>query len=253
MLFRLTVKHHFSLQTITLDNVPYLFQSHPMDWKRAIAINREALTRIVAGLVALVRLQNGAVTRLPRPVYQHIALALHKTESAVRRLIFIAAQGLIVPQPERRAMPPGLVIVGQGSGRMAFQLYDTRKHFDDNDEANTQPTSGPRIRVVGEADPRALFLAKFRAPASNLCSEAETMRLNRRLDAVECALDHLPRQAKRMAQWLKRRELARTPKFTSPIRPGPPPGHRKEPKDDIDAVLKECHGLAWDVLRADTS
>jgi hypothetical protein len=44
-----------------------------------------------------------------------------------------------------------------------------------------------------------------------------------------------------------------SPKFTSPLRPGPPPGHRRKPKDEIDFVLKECHALARDVLGEDSS
>ncbi len=224
-----------------------------MDWKRAIEINREALVRIVAGLVALLGLQNGTVMRLPRPVYQQVALALHKAESAVRRLVFIAARGLVVPLPQWRAMPPGLVIAGQATGSIAFQLFDTRKHFGDVDAASTQPIGGPRIRVVGDADPRSLFLATFPRPNASLCSEAEARRLKRRLDAVKRALDNLPRQAIRMAQWLKRRILMKKLTFTSPMRPGPPPGHRKEPREEIDHVLRECHGLSWDVTREDTS
>jgi hypothetical protein len=44
-----------------------------------------------------------------------------------------------------------------------------------------------------------------------------------------------------------------SPKFTSPLRPGRPPGYRKKPRDDIDFVLKECHALARDVIAEDTS
>ncbi len=226
-----------------------------MDWTRAIEINREALTRIVAGLVALLGIQGSVMTRLPRPIFQLVARILHPAEAAVRRLIVIAARGLTVSLPPTRLMPHGLVFAGNGTGPMVFQLFDSRKHFADVEDAD--PVSGPRIRTVGAADPRSVFLAKFAAHArladANLASEAESTRIRRRLDAVRLALEHLPRQAKRMAQWQARRAMVATPKFTSPLRPGPPPGNRKRPKEEIDHILRECHGLAWDVLAADTS
>ncbi len=223
-----------------------------MDWARAIEINREALTRIVAGIFALLTTQGG-VNRLPRPVYHMIARILHPTESALRRLIMIAARNLMVPLPHIRPMPQGLVIAGTGTGAIAFQLFDTRQHFSDH-EANATAIGGPRIRMVGDLDPRSQFLAKFAtASANDLSSETETLRLRRRLDAVKRALDNLTREAKRMARWRARRAGMSNPKFTTPIRPGPPPGRRKHGKDEIDHVLRECHGLAWDILVADTS
>ncbi len=44
-----------------------------------------------------------------------------------------------------------------------------------------------------------------------------------------------------------------SPKFRSPLRPGRPPGHRRKPSHLVDEVLTECHGLAWDALKPDTS
>jgi hypothetical protein len=78
-------------------------------------------------------------------------------------------------------------------------------------------------------------------------------RLSRRLAAVKMALENLPRQAKRLARWQARRDRMANPKFRSPLRPGPPPGHRKEPKDDVDLVLRKCHALARNALHEDGS
>jgi hypothetical protein len=220
-----------------------------MDWQKAIDINREALTRIVAGLVALLAAQANTL-KLPLPIYQIIARSLQPAESAVRRLIVIAARGLEVQLSPSRPMPKGLVIARRGS-RAVFQLFDTRKHFSDHDEAPA--ITGPRIRFVGEADPRSLFLAKFAKPADNIASEAETLRLRNRLDTVKRALDTLPQQAKRMARWLQRRATMEAPKFISPLRPGPPPGQRKQPRMEVDLVLTECHCLAWEALHHNTS
>ncbi len=223
-----------------------------MDWARAIEINKEALTRIVVALVALLA-AHGGVKRLPLPVYHMIARILHPTESALRRLIVIAARKLVAHLPQVRPMPQGLVIAGKGIGPLAFQLFDTRQHFGDLED-DTAKMGGPRIRIVGDLDPRSQFLAKFANPADNDFSSAtETLRLRRRLEAVRRALDNLSREAWRMARWRARRAGMTHPKFTSPLRPGPPPGRRKRGKDEIDHVLRECHGLAWDVLVEDSS
>ncbi len=225
-----------------------------MDWARAIETNKTALIRIVAALVSLLAAQGGAA-RLPAPVYRLIARALHPAESALRRLIVMAARGLVVPVPAHRPMPPGLVIAGRGEGRIAFQLFDTRKHFGDVDEPPPPPVqiTGPRIRSIADPSPRDVFLAKFERPADDRASEAETLRVSRRLAVLNNALDHLPRQAKRMARWLLRRSAMKNPKFTSPMRPGPPPGQIKKPRDELGDVLRECHALAWDALLHDTS
>jgi hypothetical protein len=50
-----------------------------------------------------------------------------------------------------------------------------------------------------------------------------------------------------------RRENMPSPKFKSPLRPGPPPGRRKRHIHPIDEILADCHGLAWEALKPDTS
>ncbi len=78
-------------------------------------------------------------------------------------------------------------------------------------------------------------------------------RLTRRLQALKLALEDLPRQARRLARWRVRREAMPSPKFKSPLRPGPPPGHRRKKVHEVDEVLAECHWLAWDAMKPDTS
>jgi hypothetical protein len=221
-----------------------------MDWSKAIEINKSALARIVAGLVALLSAHGGA--RVPVAVYQVIARVLFPAESAVRRLIVIAARGLVVSPTVSRPMPAGLVFAGKGTGRKSFQLFDSRKTLSHSDTHITRIT-GPRIRVVGDADPRSIFMAKFDPKPDGLCSVAETLHLSRRLDAVKRALENLPRQAMRMARWRARRAVMENPKFLRPLRPGPPPGNRYRGRDEIDKVLRECHALACYALSQDTS
>jgi hypothetical protein len=229
----------------------------PMDWAKAIAINQAALSRIVAALIAMVELASGGpVARLPKPLYRAVLLVLRPAEAAVRRLIVIAARGLKVKLSPPRPMPKGLALAGRGKeGRVSFPLFDARKRF-----APPRPS-----RAVARAEPRIYFLDAspliplFRPrPAEVAVPELEdgrvrATRLLRRLAALKLALETLPRQAKRLARWRARRARMQNPKFKSPLRPGPPPGHRNKPKDEIDWVLKECHGLASDALREDTS
>jgi hypothetical protein len=223
-----------------------------VDWERAVAVNREALSRIVAGFVALLAAFEGEL-RLPLGVYRTVALGLFKSETALRRLIVIAARGLTVTLKPQRPMPVGLVIRSQGqtSRPMAFQLFDPRVSYNWVEEPPR--ITGPRIRVVGMPSPHAQFLALFKRPTGGLSSEAATAHLRRRLDATLRALGNIPREAIRMAKWKARRLALAQPKFTSPLRPGPPPGRDKHSKAEIDLILRECHALAFDAQRADTS
>ena len=223
-----------------------------MDWERAVAVNREALSRIVAGFVALLAAFEGEL-RLPLGIYRTVALGLFKSETAVRRLIVIAARGLSVAVKPQRPMPTGLVIERNGapSRPMAFPLFDARVPYSWVEEPPR--ITGPRIRMLHAPDPRAQFLALFKRPAGGFCSEAATTHLRRRLDATLAALGNIPREAIRMARWKARRLALANPKFTSPLRPGPPPGRDKHSKADIDIILRECHALAFDALRIDSS
>jgi hypothetical protein len=236
-----------------------------MDWDRAIERNREPLLRIVAALFAMIGLSEaGQVERLSRPVYRAVLLVLRPAEAAVRRLIIVAARGLVVkPSPLRRA-PAGLAIAGKGQGRVSFRLFDPRKRFD---QAHGRPSRGPRpqprIRFLGGGfDPRVpSFLvpqpvAPAPAPAAQAPEKDDTVNakpLCRRLAAIKGALEDLPRQAKRLARWRARPMEARRPKLASPLRLGPPPGRRTRPNHEVHEILKECHWLARNVPVPNTS
>ena len=78
-----------------------------MDWDRAIERNSEALKGIVAALFAMLGLQgDAAVARIPQPLHRAVLRVLRPAESAVRRLIVIAARGLVVKLAPSRPMPP---------------------------------------------------------------------------------------------------------------------------------------------------
>ena len=71
-----------------------------MDWDLAIKRNSEALVEIVADLFAMLGLLllalTDTVSRLPWPTYRAVLRILRPAESALRRLIVIAARGLVV-------------------------------------------------------------------------------------------------------------------------------------------------------------
>jgi hypothetical protein len=224
-----------------------------MDWDRAIGINREALIRIVAALIAMV--EGAAGARLLRATRIAVLRVLRPAESAVRRLIVIAARGIAVTSPALRPMPRGLAFGRSASPRTAFQLFDPRRRFD-LQPRRIQPAAMPRISLLGAGPLVPLFHEPQPEPGAGAEPDdgmVGAAQLGRRLAAIETALADLPRQARRLARWRARRDTMRNCKFISPLRPGRPPGYRREAEDEIDGVLRKCHALASEVIAQDTS
>ncbi|MCV3242774.1 hypothetical protein [Mesorhizobium sp. ZC-5] len=136
------------------------------------------------------------------------------------------------------------------------------------------PTSVPRISVPGYTTLSPIVPRRLPAPDDPV----DATRLGLRFAALAAALDDLPRQAKRFARWRARRDAIiaqdRNPDAAEqtgeprrskphriwPLRPGRPPGQhprqgRKKSRHDVHEILKDLHGLAFDVLeeRRDTS
>jgi hypothetical protein len=220
-----------------------------MDWALAIEKNLTALTRIVAEIVALVGFVAGQrLEHLPRGVYLAAQRLLRPTESALRRLIVIAARGLVVKPTVSRGFPKGLVIAAGAKAAPSFRLFDARKRFD------FIAVENPLVVKVKtySANPFNPFQQNtWRRPEP--APRDETFNLARRLAAVRQALENLPHQAIRMARWQAKRKTLANPKFTSPLRPGRPPGYRGEEESQIDFILQETHALANDVLRENSS
>ena len=85
-----------------------------MDWNGAIEKNRDALKRILATLVAMVQIAGGSST-LPRHLYRAVLRLLRPAESAARRLIIVAARGLVVTLPRpRKSLPMHAVLRSLG-------------------------------------------------------------------------------------------------------------------------------------------
>jgi hypothetical protein len=228
-----------------------------MDWAFAIERNREPLLRIVAALFAMIGLtESGAVERLSRPVYRAVLLVLRPAEAAVRRLVIVAARGMVVKPSPVRSAPAGLTISGKGQGRVSFQLFDRRRRFDGGNNRSTRsPRPQPRIRFIELAfDPRIpLFRQPQPAPAAEEDDTVNAKPLCRRLAALKGALEDLPRQARRLARWRARPIEARRPRLATPLRLGSPPGRRRRPTHEVHEILNECHWLARTVPVANSS
>ena len=206
-----------------------------MDWDFAIERHRVPLLGFVLELFAMIGLtEGGTVERLSRPLYRLVLGILRPAESAVRRLIIVAARDIVVEPSPKRPFPAGRVIAGKGQGKRgaSFRLFDPRKDFDGGKGRRHKGRKvEPRIHVF-DFDPRIPLLLRQQpaAPAPAPAPDPEkddTVNagpLCRRLFAIMRALEDLPRQAKRLARWRSRPIEERRPKLTTPIRVGRPPG-----------------------------
>jgi hypothetical protein len=224
-----------------------------MDWGRAIERNSEALKGIIEVLFAMLGLAGTEMTaRIPQPLHRAVLRLLRPAESAVRRLIVIAARGVVVKLAPSRPMPKGRKIgKGGGSRPPSFQLFDPRKRLKPI-RVMKFTRLVPRIHVFpyDSLGPAASPAAAPELPPDGLVG---AQRLDYRLNALKSALEDLPRQAKRLVRWQQRRKAAPGFKSTSPLRPGPPPGYRRKPIHEVDEVLVECDGLAFEAMKPDTS
>ena len=250
-----------------------MYYSAPgINWDAVVARNKELLTRVVEMLFSLVigLDEKGMVETLPRATHNYIHRILRPAESALRRLILIAARdiepatlplraGEITAKPlafaRGGAAMPNSGPVFTGSRGLAgvvdrptqkapkklltrppvFSLIDPRKQFH----------FGPRRRY-GKTFPRITFMdGRDRTPIPEIKlpepgDPVDAKRLCRRLIALKNALDNLDREALRLARRKARRGIS----CLSPMRPGYPPGRRKRPRYEIDEILKELHSWA---------
>jgi hypothetical protein len=199
-------------------------------------------------------LGDATIGRIPHPLHRAVLRILRPAESAMRRLIVVAARGVVVKVAPSPPMPKGLKI-GKGSGNRlpSFQLFDPRKYFAELSQRRIRYTKNPPRIHVFPYDSLKPAPQPVAAPAPPPYGLVNAERITRRLQALKAALDDLPRQAQRLARWRVKRENAKTLRFRSPLRPGRPPGHRKTAVHEVDEVLAECHRLAWEAEKPDTN
>jgi hypothetical protein len=140
-----------------------------MDWALAIERNSEALKGIVAALFAMLGLAGEATAaRIPQPLHRAVLRVLRPAESAVRRLIVIAARGLVVKAAPSRSMPMPARPIGKGGhSPPSFQLFDPRKNFAELRQHHRKFTRlHPRIHIFGN-DPTVASLWAARRPIAD--------------------------------------------------------------------------------------
>jgi hypothetical protein len=219
------------LQSLQLEN-----RNPTIDWQLAITRNREALLTIIVALMKSIGLVDGGqLTTLPRYLYRNALLILRQAESAVRRLIVIAAheialRGFKLRKP--RATTTNFLLLPERSEHKApvFNLIEPLKDF-------SSKTADFDIFGV-PTKPNYASTDRTPSPAAHL---------GQRLLALKNALDSIPQQAKRLARWYVARDLAlkqSQPHRLSPMRPGTPPASRRAKRSEMDKVLLECHLLA---------
>jgi hypothetical protein len=210
---------------------------------------------------------------------------LRPAEAAARRLIIVAARGLVValpparprePQPASRKPGPAQSILRNGVGT-GIILPRYVPHPEVRGEAEPRrtfclplldplPRWGGSKRPAAGGIPRICFpglTQPFPVPGAPAPDDPiDAARLNLRLQALGRALDDLPREARRFARWTARRRLAceqgRVGR-SSPLKPGraaalPKSFRRGRPAHEVHDILRDLHGLArWALEKPDTS
>ncbi|MFN0192515.1 MAG: hypothetical protein ACKVP5_11165, partial [Aestuariivirga sp.] len=174
-------------------------------------------------------------------------------EAAVRRLIVVAARGMVLKPRASRPMPRGSKIVKTGTGmakRPLFRLEDIRPPM-----VPGPPRKKYRKSIGIHFYPYETLIQPPSPPAPPQDGKVDAARLMRRLRAIKDALEDLPYQARRLLRWrVKREKISETRLiYTNPIRPGPAPYLHEKPKHEVEDVLRDCHWLAWEAGRLDTS
>lgn len=220
---------------------------------------------------------------LSRRMHRAVMRLLRPAEAAVRRLVIVAARGIVVPPPRLPPLRPASVPAQPSGGRLgpvpasrparrppaaiALPLLDPPRRI--ARRRWTGPRSVPRIAVPGVTP---LFALPPRRKPPMSFDRMDVARLALRLDALGRVLDDLPRQALRFARWRARneafaareRETGEPSRRVSkgryryrrpwPLRTGRAPGSVRRPTHEVHTLLADLHGLAFDVLqRPDTS
>jgi hypothetical protein len=231
-----------------------------MDWDHAIKRNSDVLAGIVETLFVMLGLVGEAtVTRLPWPTYRAVLRVLRPAESALRRLIVVAARGLVVkPIVSRPGKAGAAKPRKKGTSRFpSFQLFDPQTRIMLL-RRRTSRRAVPRIHMFN-ADGEFITIGPpvrpAKAPARTKSADGlvSATRVIRRLEALESALADIPRQAKRLVRWRMREEKSENPSFKTPLRPGRPPGYRMRAVHLVDELLSECDWLALRAAMPDTS
>jgi hypothetical protein len=229
--------------------------SDPFSWSNIIDRNTGLLKPIVTAMFVLL----GGAARLSPGVYRKVMLLLRPTESAVRRLIVIAARGVVAKPFSVRPKPTGPITSKGGTSRCCFALFDPRKRFPQFQQIQKRKVAkvAPRFYLVGSNPPgTAPWYAQpcpvppvVPAPPPLSDGLVDGARLSRRLHALQSALADIPRQAIRLARWRLRRLSKPHLRKMDVMRYGRAPGYRKQKTREIDTILDDCHYFACEAIK----
>jgi hypothetical protein len=237
--------------------------NQPMPLSTHIEVHRQTLLAIITTLFALAGFTpTRASQSIPHKLRLEILRTLRPAEAALRRLIVIAARGLILKPGQPRTMPPGLAkeLRHHRQRRTSLPVFQLSDHHIPIAEParRAYAKKAPRIFMIAPIDPTvaAIWQAHAAPPvAQPVLAEPENEPLTRRLEAMRAALENLPAQARRMLRWIARRKaMAKTRLIhCSPLRAGRAPYLPPTPLRDVDFVLERCHLLAREALSGNTS
>lgn len=209
-----------------------------MDWDIVISRNHALLVRIISALFAMLpSAEPSAEATLPRSLFYSILAVLRSAESAVRRLIVIAARGMTAKPKPSRPFPSGSVFLNHSAPIRVptFNLIEPLKPF----SLDAEPTPLFSFVETGSETSHQIQFVEISVNATTLLN---------RLRAIRFALDNLPKQARRLARWRAQHSLDNQAnqqiKRLSPLRPGPPSGLRKRSIHEVDSVLRDVHYFA---------
>jgi hypothetical protein len=233
-----------------------------MDYDSAIECHRQPLLRIIATLYAMVGLaEGGSIDRLSRPIYRKALNLLRPAEWAVRRLIVIAAQGLVIePRATRKAKSKPAVAGKAKSKRKrsrAFSLFDPLARYGFSfRRRRIYPKTEPRIRSFDTPTGVVVYRNGFPPvppPKPEPDGNVSGKSLCRRLDALKRALEVLPGQAKRYARLRAKLSAEHSPKRDTTLRRLPPSKPHRKPCHEVHDILEECDWLARTLPKLNSS
>ena len=259
-----------------------------MDWNRAIDRYRTALIEVLSMLAAMAGWEmrgpstyiphahisdaelaeieicrftpdRAPMPTLPRHLHRAIMRLLRPAEYALRRLVVIAARGLVVT-PSRPSKPkPRTIFL---TNRKGTGILRPRGYVDPKKPPKTLPT---RISLPMFDPPRHFFRKRQRRPrrVPHICvpgitprytspvrytplpdDRMDARRLVLRLDALGRALHDLPARARRYASWRARRDAAIQREREARAAPPAPVKRRHEPVTPVRQPPARPHRLS---------